>query len=160
MRNKKGFTLVEVLVVVGILAILMTIAIVAVDPFKQFAQANNVNRWSGVNTILNAISQRIIAEKGRLNYDVPLFAVTNCPATGDDVPATATKLGSGTGEYNLCAAIVPNYVGSLPYDPQNGSYVDCTDFYTDYNISCSATSKRITIEAPDAQNGETIKLVR
>jgi prepilin-type N-terminal cleavage/methylation domain-containing protein len=160
MKNKKGFTLVEVLVVVGILAILMTIAIVAIDPFKQFAQANNVNRWSGINTIMNSISQRIIAEKGKLNYDVPLFAVTNCPATGDDVPTTATVFGSGTGEYNLCAALVPTYVGSLPYDPQNGSYTDCSTFDTGYNISCSATNKRITIEAPDAQNGEIIKLTR
>jgi prepilin-type N-terminal cleavage/methylation domain-containing protein len=158
MKNKKGFTLVEVLVVVGILAILMTTAIVAVDPFRQFSQANNVNRWSGINTIMNAISQRIVYEKGKINYDVPGFAVTNCPATGDDVPTTATALSST--QYNFCGALVPNYVGSLPYDPQDGNYTDCTSYDTHYTISCDATSKRITINAPSAQNGEVIKLIR
>jgi hypothetical protein len=77
--------------------------------------------------------------------------VTNCPATGDDIPTTATIIGSGTGQYNICSALVPTYVGVLPSDPQTGSFTNCTTYNTAYNISCDSTTKRITICAPDTQ---------
>jgi len=151
MTPKKGFTLIELLVVIGIIVILMAAAIVAINPFRQFAMANNAARWSGTTTIMNAISQRIVDNKGKVNYDDPNFAVTDCPATGDDIPTTATVMGSGTGQYNICSGLVPTYVGVLPQDPQTGSYTDCTTYNTAYNISCNATTKRITICAPDTQ---------
>jgi prepilin-type N-terminal cleavage/methylation domain-containing protein len=159
----KGFTLIELLVVIGIIVILMAAAIVAINPFKQFAMANNAARWSGVTTIMNAISQRIVDNKGKVNYNVddpatPTddFPVTDCPATGDDVPTTtAAIIGSDItgGQYDLCGALVPTYVGVLPYDPQNGNFgADCTVAYnTRYSILCDATTKRIKICAPDTQ---------
>src|SRR3989344_1242012 len=38
-KNNAGFTLIEILVVIGIIAILATIVIVAINPARQFAQA-------------------------------------------------------------------------------------------------------------------------
>lgn len=155
----KGFTLVELLVVIGIIVILMTAALVAINPFKQFAMANNANRWSGVTTIMNAISQRMVDKKGILGYDSDPATEpdTDCPGTGDDVPVTtATNMGSGSGDYDICAALVTdNYVAVMPYDPQNGSYTSCGTYDTDYTIQCNATSSRITICAPDTQAPET-----
>ncbi len=62
--KKSGFTLIEILVVIGIIAILASIVIIAINPSKQFAQARNTQRQSGVNAILNAIGQRIADNKG------------------------------------------------------------------------------------------------
>ncbi|MDQ5951176.1 MAG: hypothetical protein QG639_453, partial [Patescibacteria group bacterium] len=41
LRSKHGFTLIELLVVIGILAVLLAITLVAINPARQFAQANN-----------------------------------------------------------------------------------------------------------------------
>ncbi len=153
----KGFTLIELLVVIGIIVILMTAALVAINPFKQFAMANNANRWSGVTTTMNAISQRMVDKKGILGYDSdPVAANTDCPGVGDDVPVTtAINMGSGSGDYDICAALVTdNYVGAMPYDPQNGNYTDCSSYDTDYTIQCNATSHRITICALSTQDPE------
>ena len=54
-KLKQGFTLIELLVVIGILAVLLAITLIAINPAKQFAQANNTQRSSDVNTLLNAI---------------------------------------------------------------------------------------------------------
>ena len=63
--NKRGFTLIEILVVIGMLALLSTIVLVAVNPLRQFAEARNAQRQNDVAAILNAISERI-ADNGGL----------------------------------------------------------------------------------------------
>jgi len=165
----KGFTLIEILVVIGILTILMAAVLVAVNPFRQFAQANNANRWSGVTTLTNAISQRIVDNKGKYGVvvDYTTYPETDCPAgdtgttgDGDNIPTSATVIGSGAGQFDLCSTLFPTYLGSIPYDPQNGSYTDCTTYDTGYTIACDPTTRRITICAPSAQLGETICVTR
>jgi len=57
MKNKKsGFTLLEILLVVGIIAILAGITIVAINPSKQLAQVRNTERKSDIKQIANAIT--------------------------------------------------------------------------------------------------------
>jgi prepilin-type N-terminal cleavage/methylation domain-containing protein len=164
---KRGFTLIELLVVIGIIVILMAAAIVAINPFRQFAMANNAARWSGVTTILDAVSQKIVDGKGTFGACPATAAVTNCPATGDTIPTTATNMADSTSDptgFDICSCIVNTYVASMPYDPQSVTaahkYTSCADYNTGYKISCNATNGRITIEAPDAQLGETIKITR
>ncbi len=133
--KKKGFTLIEILVVIGIIAVLATIVIIAINPAKQFAQARNTQRESNVNTILNAIGQNLVDNKG-----VPLSTTTCTTLVAATVPDATVKT-IGTGATDL-SCLVPTYIPSaLPFDPATGTAVD-----TDYTVTYSAS--RYTVCAP------------
>src|SRR5438128_9189600 len=75
-KSQKGFTLIELLVVIGILAILLAITLIAINPARQFKQANDTKRNSDVNAILNAINQYMADNKGALPAGINTTAQT------------------------------------------------------------------------------------
>lgn len=148
--GQKGFTLIELLVVIGILAVLLGIVLVAINPARQFSQANNTKRSSDVSAILNAVHQYAADNKGTL------------PAA---ITTTAQTVGNGAGQANICSLVVPTYIAQLPVDPSisNGTPVsDCTATHnTGYTIVKSATSSgRVTVTAPSAELSQTISVTR
>lgn len=141
-KKYSGFTLIELLVVIGILGILLAIVLIAINPARQFAQANNTARRSDVNTILNAIHQFGADNKGKLP--------TNMPAKG---AAAVEIMKNAGGSGDICADISPTYVAQLPTDPTlNAPAVsDCTiDYATGYSVAVDA-SGRVTVSAGDAE---------
>ena len=147
-KLKKGFTLIELLVVIGILAILLAITLIAINPARQFGQANNTRRRSDVLQILNAIHQYVAENKGQLPPNLSTLAV-----------ATATNL-SNVG-VDLCANLMPNYIPALPTEPSlnTAAITACTTYDTGYQITRDAQN-RITVSSPVTDNGETITVTR
>jgi prepilin-type N-terminal cleavage/methylation domain-containing protein len=144
-QAKKGFTLIEVLLVIVIIAILAGIVLIAVNPGRQVAQANNAQRNSDVNAILNAVHQYSIDNRGSL------------PASITNSPANIAAASGG-----ICDDLVPTYIAALPVDPTyaTGSYTNCTTAYDlGYSISEDGTG-RITVSAPNAELSETISVTR
>lgn len=149
LKQQKGFTLIEILVVIGIIAILAAVVLIAINPARQFALARNSQRQSNVNAILNAIGQRMVDKKG-------IFE-TGCAA--GTIPATATVM-KKTGGYDIRPCIVSTYMSEIPYDPSIGNNTckdttpgDCAasgSYDTGYTVSQDATSRRITVCAPQA----------
>ncbi len=161
-----GFTLVELLIVIGIIAILAAIIFVAVDPGRRFAEARDAQRWSESNAILNAILKYTVDSRGSL------------PATAtaiDAVPASVQVIGEngpgvvcgsvpacGTPALTVAASncfvtgldtdLVDEYLSSIPDDPQNGT-ADDTRYYINRTASgrltvgsCSAEREAISVQ--------------
>lgn len=152
-----GFTLIEILVVIGIIAVLAAIVIIAINPARQFAQARDTQRVSNVNAISNAVGQKIADCKGVFGATLAQCPSSpQCPALP---PATADKqvgvirniTGTGIALGTLVApgtidlgCLAPTYMAALPFDPSTTSTT-----VTDYNliIETSTDGGRITVAA-------------
>lgn len=141
-----GFTLIEILIVIGIIAILAAIVLVAVNPAQQFKKANDAQRASNVNAILNAVGQ---------------YSVDNKGALPSGITTTARDIGSAAA--NICTDLVPKYLAALPADPsktdQSIDSTECSSHSTGYNIS-KDTNGRVTIAAPSTEIGTAISVSR
>ncbi len=144
----KGFTLIEVLLVIAIIAILAAIVIIAINPARQIAQANNAQRRSNVNAILNGVHQYAIDNRGQLPQYITSSTTEVCQ-TNAAVTTTCIDLSVLTNDQL--------YLASLPTDPSNTS-----TYGTGYTISKStSTNPRITVTAPLTEVGEpTISVTR
>lgn len=147
MHQSRGFTLIEILIVLGMLALLSTVVLVAVNPLKQFAQARNTQREANVSALLNAVGHRLADNRG-------IFEAKsgNCSTA---IPTMSTEIAS-SGGYDLRPCLVPEYLPELPYDPSAGTNT-CTTaecdgpdegYATDYEIMQNASTSRITVCAP------------
>ncbi|MDQ2932842.1 MAG: type II secretion system GspH family protein [bacterium] len=128
-QTKKGFTLIEVLVVIGIIAILAAVVLVAVNPSRQFKLARDAQRTSNVNALLNAIHQNMAEHKGTF---VCSGVVRALPGVSTQVKSSSNLADLG----NIAGCVVPDYVSSLPFDPSivGAHYTSTTDYMTGYEI--------------------------
>ncbi len=112
-NTQKGFTLLEMLLVIAIIAILAAIVIVAINPARQLAQARNAQRASDLNALHKAVQQYYIDER-------------EWPADGnntlDDTLQSICGTGVNTGCIDLEAALVPTYIPAMPVNPSGGGY--------------------------------------
>jgi len=159
--NKNGFTLIEILIVIGLIAILATIVIVAINPGRQFAQARNTQRTSNVNTLLNAIGQRLADNKGVFtgSFTVNATAYT-CPTLTQGTTYTIASL-PGPAAIDL-ACLYPTYIPtSLPYDPSaaGAQWTSASNYDTKYTVLVDANG-RYTVSAPAAELGTVISITR
>jgi type IV pilus assembly protein PilA len=127
-------------VVIGIIAVLAAIVLIAINPARQFAQARNAQRSSDTNALLNAYGQQLADNKG-----------VTCVS---GVTTTPAEIKSGAAIDFAC--LVPNYIPSLPFDPSaSGASATSTKYFINNDAS-----GRITISAPSAELGATISLTR
>ena len=101
--TRKGFTLLEILLVVAIIAILAGIVIVAINPARQLGLGRDSERKSDINTIYKAVNQYLI-DKG-----TPPLSITST--------LTPICVTGQTGDCVDLSALVPTYLPEMPKDP-------------------------------------------
>ena len=140
--GEAGFTLIELLVVIGILAVLLSIVLVAINPARQFAQGRDTQRTSNLNSILNAVGQRMADNKGVFAGSFTINLVTyTCPTIPTAIDGVDSAAG-GTGVDLSC--LVPTYIPTLPSDPSGG----LTAPDTGYQIYVESATGRVHVVAP------------
>lgn len=149
-KNTRGFTLLEILLVVAAIGILAGIVIVAINPGKQLGETRNSQRRVDVNTILNAVYQYALDNSGALPAGITTTATEIC--TGGT--ATATCATDGLAALNQIVWD-QNYLTAIPRDPSG----TCATNGVCYEISKSANN-RVTVSAPDAELGDVISVTR
>ena len=156
MKNQKGFTKIEIVIILVLLLILGAIIWIAVDPFTRVAQDRDNIRRSEVVAILNGV----------LKYKT--MNDQQFPEGIDSNPETIQVLGSGTSGCDLtCGAaraeieclnldpdLVDKYLEEIPMDPSSGTPTN-TDYYVNVN-----TSGKLFVGACDPELAETITVSR
>lgn len=145
-KNRAGFTLLEVLLVVAIIAILAGIIILALNPNKQLGDTRNAQRRADVNTILSAVYQYTIDNQGTTLSQINLTSGEICKTSG-----------SCSGLISLYELTnFEKYLVSMPIDPKGSAN---SAWGTGYWINRD-NYNRITVTAPQAENDITISATR
>ncbi len=145
--DRRGFTLLEMLIVMALIAILAGIVIASLNPARQFALGRNSTRRAHITTIMNAISANVSENGG-------IFICS----TGT-IPSTPTNMSNG--DYDIAPCLAPDYISSMPFDPSvtDAHWTDSTDYDTGYEVSMDADDI-VTISAPEAELEESITITR
>lgn len=154
LRNSKGFTLVELIVVVGVLAILLAVVLVALNPARRFQETNDSRRRSDINAILNAVHSYIADNRGTLAPGLTTSVQQIGVGTGCSGTVGACTIAVAQDNCYDIATNVPNHLAENPLDPQNGTANE-----TGYTIVRNGTTGVVTVQACHAQVG-TITISR
>ncbi len=152
LKIKKGFTLIEILLVVAILSILLVVVFASLNPAQRLMDTRNARRWNDVNQVLTAIHECIIDEDLTtcgLGTTVALSQIGSCSSGG------ATLC---TGAAAACLDLnadtdLDTYIASFPLDPSDGSAAT-----TAYAVQ--VTDGIVTVSACSAEDSETISVSR
>jgi competence protein ComGC len=146
-KKVKGFTLLEILLVVGTIAILAGIVIIAINPSKQLAQVRNTERKSDLKQVANAITQFYI-DKGYYPASTTLSTtslITICPTGASSSPAA----GFDCDDMLNLSELVPTYIVAIPNDP-------ATTTISGYSVVL--VNNNPAVSAPLAELGVTISV--
>lgn len=148
--NTRGFTIIELIIVIAILGILSALILIQVDPARRLHQANNATRWSHVLTITEGIKRyqsdndsvlpatAVAIDSDAGTVQIIGESVSNCSCAGQSVKAAPC------GVSGLDTDLRP-YLASLPTDPVTGSAND-----TRYFVNVDAY-EIVTVGACDAE---------
>jgi prepilin-type N-terminal cleavage/methylation domain-containing protein len=123
LQSKKGFTLIELLVVITIISVLAVVVFVALNPAKRLADARDARRTSDVDSVLTAIHESIVDNKGSLPSGLSTGMVEKqlgTAVTGCTLATGGCSVSGASDCVNLTTPLTA-YLKSMPIDPNGGT---------------------------------------
>lgn len=120
-QNQKGFTLVEILVVIAILAILAGAVFFALNPTQMFRDARNTRRRQDVDAVAAAVRQYVLRN---LQGDPSVLGdAANCNVAALPVmdPTDGVDAAEG-GPLSDLATCLSDYMAVMPTAPGTSTY--------------------------------------
>jgi len=162
--NKKGFTLIELIIVIAIIAILAAAVFVAIDPTRRFNESRNARRSSDIATILEAVKKNQADNGGTLYTTIDsltedLYYTIGTCTTGGNSDCTAQTTQASCVDLS---SMPTNYLATVPQDPSTGSEAK-TDYYLMKDSNGAITVGACDSEGAGAGGGgaaPTLELVR
>jgi len=131
-KVNKGFTLLEILLVIAAIGILAAIVLVAINPTRQIAQVRDAQRRSDINTIYKALEQYLIDNQA---YPAGITEASQA-ICNNTVTTSCVDLG----------VLIPTYLASIPKDPSGEVY----------RVYINPENNRIGVEAPGVELGQSL----
>jgi|GEM_PF-1171225 len=145
---KKGFTLLEILLVIAVIGILASIVLVAINPNRQLSQARNLNRQAEISDIYNALQQYKAVNRGNLDINLSSNYTEICDTgslTLDDSLPTSNYC---DGKIDL-RILVPTYLNEIPKD------INTVEGSTGYQLAADS-SNQISVKANNSELDQEI----
>ena len=152
--NKKGFTLVELLIVIGILAVLSTATVLVLNPAEILKESRDAQRFNDLSSVGAAISL-VMATATTPVLNVSPFACTTylgasiagatkyitAGTTGATIQTGRANTGGGWVSVNFTTISggVPPFA-QLPIDPTNNTAYS-------YQYACNSTATQFELDA-------------
>lgn len=151
MNNQKGFTLIEMLVVISIIGILTTVVVIAINPVHQIAKAHDTQRKTDIYSILSAVYQYTAEHNGALPDTDGNPLTSNFPTTSTCIGTQSPCFNLGNAGGSSSERIVPVYLPTMVKDPKTG-----TDANTGYYIYVDAYSHLHASAVGEVENPITV----
>jgi len=117
---KKGFTLLELLIVIGILAILSAVTILVINPAELLRKSRDTQRISDLGAINSALGFYLVNTSSiSMGLAVNSYSVTstNCMARTPAINASQSVAGTGWIPVDLITLAVGSPISKYPIDP-------------------------------------------
>ena len=164
---KRGFTLIELLIVITVISILGAVAFVAIDPATRINQAQDSERWSAANALMDAFLNSTVDNDGTYpagvsaNGTVHMIATTSgaCTVSGcTDTVTTCTDFDDSVSDTDFDDLVNDGYIADLPVDPDGNTSYGSAQGGTGYTLSVNTTGI-VTVTACGAET-DTIEVAR
>ena len=155
LRGRSGFTLVEMLMVVAIIAVLAITVFSAINPSKRIKNAKDDRRLVDIDSLLTAVHSYTIDNKGSLPSGLSTGMVEKQLGTGSsgcNISSGGCSVGGSSDCVDLSTSLV-DYLRFIPQDP------DGTAVLTKYSIVVTSNGM-VTIKACGQEGGSNLWISR
>lgn len=140
MKNKNlGFTLIELIIVIAVIALLAAATFVAINPAKRVGDAGDATRWQDLTAIADAFQAFLADNNSTLPSSTMSSGVTYMLATTTGGGATGSCDATTTSAFLVLDTLIDDgYIGQIPEDPL---YVSTDGYNTLYWLYRESSGK-------------------